>query len=116
MRAPATALPTPIPAAAPGDIECLDPRVVEFAVEFVAKLVTGTGVVVELAMDTGVLDMLETDEELSDELVVELAVGDGGDVVEMDEVLDDESAAGLVLVDEDDELCRGVVSEMTFTV
>lgn len=98
MRAPATALPTPIPAAAPGEIKCLRPGVVKF--------------VVEVAMDTGNLDVVKTDKGLSDDVVVELAFVNGDDVVVTDKVLDDEFAAELVLVDEDEELVSGMVCEM----
>ena len=72
MRAPATALPTPIPAAAPGEIEW-----------FFVGFVVPDGVVVELAVPDGVV--MESD--------VPVVVGTG-------EVIGDESEMGTTPADE----------------
>lgn len=90
MRAPATALPTPIPAAAPGEIEW-------FFVGFVVGFVVPDGVVVELVVPDGIVM----------ELDVLLVVGTG-------EVIGDESEMETILVDEVDSLEEPVAFVIEF--
>ena len=82
MRAPAIALPTPIPAAAPGAIECLDGCVIE-------KLELAEFVLDEFVVGLDALNVGVGDES---EFVVELIDGDvDGDVDDnVDDNVDDD--------------------------